>query len=74
LGLPIDPKPKLKESYDCRLVDDLELEVENESCEVGGDSKVEMVGQNNVVICEGKLYLCFIDAEDVSQLWSLKLL
>ena len=33
-----------------------------------------MVRQDNVIICEGKLYLCFIDAEDVSQLRSLELL
>jgi len=32
--------PKLQEQYVGGLIDDFKLEVENESCEVSGDSKV----------------------------------
>jgi hypothetical protein len=51
--------------YLCGLIDDFELEIEGKPAEVSGRPKVKMVGEDDVVISECKLYLSFIDIEDI---------
>lgn len=41
---------------------------------MSGCAEVEVVGEDDVVIGEGQLYLAFVDSEDVAQLGSLKFL
>jgi hypothetical protein len=54
--------------YLCILVEHFELEFKGKFTEVSGGPEVEMIREDNIVISECELHLCFIDGEDISQL------